>query len=579
MDCSTKVRVISLFDIVVDICRDCSQICKCTEQICQDYDFEELHKTCDHCQKKFCKNHFVKCQGCNKSFCKDVKMRTLIQKNYCESCSTSKNHLDFKLHDLEKTIMNDDCRSLKINGDFQGVPLIKVKSSIIPYPTHLISSEELKNVKECLKVEKPEIHISSSFTDLLNEKIKEKINESLYLGKGSLQFSFEKFIVLDKDEELKKERIPSVSDKHIGNLFIILPSIFQGGSISIIVPDTKKEITNFPLNDMKLNWISFMTDSDFEISKLTSGNLMILVYKIMNAGLKIIRPPKLDLVSKTKILLDTIFTNQEKIGFILLNKYETIDENIVLKAKDSTVFHTLNSFEDYKVKIEEFEVKNAKNIYEERCDCERCREQGDGDELHYTIVDKQFPTLNEHKIQWRAVTREKPFVAHLIDGVRDNIYKHGMIVIQKRKRKRNGEDDDEDVEVAVLEKPQEKSVKCPISKCTMDEPVKSKVCGHSYDKLSIFTYFGNSKTKECPLSGCNKEFSIDDLVTDFELAEIIKNRPQSEDDEEEKKVVPKTPVNTPKKKLRIARKSSTVVSRHPPPSMPFNSDEVIVIDD
>lgn len=51
---------------------------------------------------------------------------------------------------------------------------------------------------------------------------------------------------------------------------------------------------------------------------------------------------------------------------------------------------------------------------------------------------------------------------------------------------------------------------CPISHNLMQDPVRNKVCGHTYDKSSVINYLRNSH--ECPI--CPKKFNRNDLVED-----------------------------------------------------------------
>jgi SUMO ligase MMS21 Smc5/6 complex component len=60
------------------------------------------------------------------------------------------------------------------------------------------------------------------------------------------------------------------------------------------------------------------------------------------------------------------------------------------------------------------------------------------------------------------------------------------------------------------------SYKDPLTKCNIQDPVKSKLCKHSYERDSIMKYLSD-KRKNCPYSGCQSKLSKSDLVDDFIL--------------------------------------------------------------
>lgn len=559
----------------MDVCKKCIEKTLCSSSNCLDTTGPKSYKTCDHCNQQFCQNHVTTCQACKKLCCDSVKMTTLNKKEFCNDCFTKRDFIDFKFHDLQEILMKDDFRTFKLHGDFQGIPLIKVKENSINYPVHSMTATIIKKIKKDIGTQNPEITVSKSFRTLLNKKLNDKLYESFYPSKPLLGFSFEKLIILEKGESMKKGLINASSDHHIGHLFVVLPSTYQGGVFSFHVPNLQKEDLNLSMdNDLKTNWLCFYPHIEFEISKITSGTCMIMIYKIMNDGLKLIQQPKLDLISNTKNLLDTIFSMESivsngKLGFVLTNKHSTLD---VLKSKDIFIFEILNSLEEYKVQVKEIEIKKPNN-FSPTCECSDCVHFRKVRSYTFSLVKPQYPVINEGYVQYSEITESKPRELLRDDHILPSIYKHGILVIMKRKRKR-GEEEEEDSSFVEINDSGEKNVKCPIHKCTMDEPFKSKVCGHVYDKISILSYLDNQK-KQCPISGCNKLLSIDDMVRDLEMEEYIKNRPQSDDEDEtpkEKKVEEK-----PKK---VEEKQPTKKATAPSAPTRVNSTpiEVIVID-
>lgn len=100
-------------------------------------------------------------------------------------------------------------------------------------------------------------------------------------------------------------------------------------------------------------------------------------------------------------------------------------------------------------------------------------------------------------------------------------------------------DDDDDIEIegGIV------SLKCPISQQIIETPVKSSICGHTYDKKSIMELLSreslDTNIKRCP--ECHAELTVTDLVKDnimsIRLAayrrdqQLLKNRKKVVDDD------------------------------------------------
>lgn len=67
---------------------------------------------------------------------------------------------------------------------------------------------------------------------------------------------------------------------------------------------------------------------------------------------------------------------------------------------------------------------------------------------------------------------------------------------------------------------------CPISQTRFEDPVKNKVCGHSYSKKSIMDLLSknnsNRKPTRCPVIGCSKNVESKNLESNKELIRYLK---------------------------------------------------------
>ncbi|XP_054712178.1 E3 SUMO-protein ligase NSE2-like [Uloborus diversus] len=55
----------------------------------------------------------------------------------------------------------------------------------------------------------------------------------------------------------------------------------------------------------------------------------------------------------------------------------------------------------------------------------------------------------------------------------------------------------------------------PLTKKTIEDPVKSRLCNHAYERSSIMKFL--QKSRKCPYSGCHRVLRREDLVEDLEL--------------------------------------------------------------
>ena len=85
----------------------------------------------------------------------------------------------------------------------------------------------------------------------------------------------------------------------------------------------------------------------------------------------------------------------------------------------------------------------------------------------------------------------------------------------------NKQDEDEDDELAVVHNTDETNAnntnkfKCPLTMTYFDDPVRSKVCKHSFSRNAIYEHLRRSK--KCPVPGCvNSSMGMAELEDDFE---------------------------------------------------------------
>lgn len=107
-------------------------------------------------------------------------------------------------------------------------------------------------------------------------------------------------------------------------------------------------------------------------------------------------------------------------------------------------------------------------------------------------------------------------------------------------RNRNGSDSDEDEDL-VIENNRNKdinvgSITCPLTKAIFREPVKSKQCGHTFEKAAIQQYLSakerNQELCECPLPGCTNILNKDQMVRDVKMERTVKAASKNDGDED-----------------------------------------------
>ncbi|KAF2091351.1 hypothetical protein K490DRAFT_52577 [Saccharata proteae CBS 121410] len=90
--------------------------------------------------------------------------------------------------------------------------------------------------------------------------------------------------------------------------------------------------------------------------------------------------------------------------------------------------------------------------------------------------------------------------------------------------------DDSDDDIAIAS--EKISTKCPLTLQELKEPVKSRLCPHSYEKKAMIDLIrqGGVHTVQCPVTGCAKMLTEHDLVHDASLTRKIKRIQQARND-------------------------------------------------
>lgn len=127
--------------------------------------------------------------------------------------------------------------------------------------------------------------------------------------------------------------------------------------------------------------------------------------------------------------------------------------------------------------------------------------QNSGEQKDYEVV---LRTKMEEQLQ--AVNVQQG------DCKNDKVYKDILEAL-----KESNPDEEEDEDIAFMDGgEQEATYKCPILTGFMTKPMRNTICGHVYDNEGIRSWY---KTKRiCPLSGCGKPFTWNDLEDDVEMA-------------------------------------------------------------
>ncbi|KAK7056722.1 hypothetical protein VNI00_002439 [Paramarasmius palmivorus] len=225
---------------------------------------------------------------------------------------------------------------------------------------------------------------------------------------------------------------------------------------------------------------------------------------------------KLDgLAADWKTMADTISTSSHAIESIALGLAEASDgdtvqkdiiklEELLKQLVDVGAEMTKNSdtLEEYSQKI-----KSGEDIAD--------------------IVERYKADVKKNRKDYeKLTTRQKYARNEIYKSFKENLYSidhpgEAMPPITDFVPKEPGDDsdDDEDLEVGGVTQ----DFKCPLTLMQLENPVTSKVCGHSFSRDALKQLFANSRgAKKCPASGCNKSFTYNDCKPDNKLAQRMR---------------------------------------------------------
>lgn len=115
----------------------------------------------------------------------------------------------------------------------------------------------------------------------------------------------------------------------------------------------------------------------------------------------------------------------------------------------------------------------------------------------------------------------------------ENIENNSILVTQEPRYlnllEKLGEQDDQDDELAVVNpKSSDKNIKCPLALVAMKDPVRSKICKHSFSRVAIVNHL--RLDKKCPVPGCsNNQMTIAELEDDPDTATLVRRYKKREE--------------------------------------------------
>mmetsp|Transcript_13676 Transcript_13676/g.29666 ORF Transcript_13676/g.29666 Transcript_13676/m.29666 type:complete len:297 (-) Transcript_13676:153-1043(-) len=110
--------------------------------------------------------------------------------------------------------------------------------------------------------------------------------------------------------------------------------------------------------------------------------------------------------------------------------------------------------------------------------------------------------------------------------------------IQKKRSRPSqggGDDDEDDLEIVRNQTDDVHTLKCPITGMLFEDPVKNKVCHHTYDRAGLAQLLNNRKYT-CPVPGCaNKGLSLSQVEEDEEMKLKVKRHKVREEADKRKR--------------------------------------------
>merc|ERR1712130_134561 len=100
------------------------------------------------------------------------------------------------------------------------------------------------------------------------------------------------------------------------------------------------------------------------------------------------------------------------------------------------------------------------------------------------------------------------------------------------------DDDDEDIDIVIDRAANVNigSIKCPLTQRVFVEPVKSRECGHTFEREAVENYIESQEQRQemsdCPLPGCNNILTKDQLIRDVMMEKKIKAQSKQDNDKD-----------------------------------------------
>lgn len=383
-------------------CLECQKEIKICSN-CKQIESHENLQYCNDCSQPVCKKCSNTCSKCQKIFCKKDELNSTNKKDQiCQEC-----FLVDKTNDLLQYITsNSSIGTFYCSRTLNFLPLIKIKDWILSYPVTEFIYKKLKeftihnlsenieksiidpNIKKLLELKNEFVKLPQEFLSSIHNFI---IN-ALSLGDKKLTFEFCNVLLFEKGSFYKPHRDVQSKDE-FGTLFLLLPSFSQGGDLVINHLSQSKSF-NFPLNSeeflkkLKINWVAFFKDCEYEFKELTEGYHVALQFNIFYQNEDTVKTNR---ENNYLTKLEEIFKSLKgkKIGIILEHYYtrDTLTSKY-LKGNDYLLYKTLGKYEKYSLKVKELE-KTIEEIEKEKLGMKEKKE----------VAEVYFINENRFKIQ------------------------------------------------------------------------------------------------------------------------------------------------------------------------------------
>jgi hypothetical protein len=242
--------------------------------------------------------------------------------------------------------------------------------------------------------------------------------------------------------------------------------------------------------------------------------------------------------------VDRILAKQDNYKEAIV-KNHTVAKNICeeLLAVDGEIAKTMSTFKEESLqreleesikeqrerfkKLAERNVENHRNVNAFVGALQQVKTHVQQQSNHNTSDTLDYEKLIQTKIQeYKAAQQDSQLQVHQEPYYRD--------IIKALGEQPTSLNDDDEEELQVLRNPSSnaQSFNCPIMATLMQDPVKSKVCGHSYSRQGILQHLraGRGGVNSCPVAGCqNRSLDKHQLETDAETAMKIRRHVRRQD--------------------------------------------------